>query len=339
MINSAQSLQLLHPNELYARSRSLDFDILRIPYGFSTIRLQRTLDIARMNFPWSGKDGDELYQAIGLQYSALNVPAGDQLVSLEKTYLDAVDRKATYEYGEDYNQSYDPDSVMAPKLHAPFRFFDRVNLAGTQFEFVFHRVLPFRLYRTRLMTIFPGFELSKPHIDGRTSVRLHVPIETNSSAWLEVSGRRYHLPADGSGYLVNTSRPHRIGNSGVSPRTHLVSIIYQNGAGPLHPIAVNSIRDFYELHHGLDGKKVAAEKAACRKLGGERCEICLANGVRLYEIPSKAPATDSELLRSVCAGCIENICRPIAGRLGIEGEALNEFSYTIASNCRPRQEV
>jgi hypothetical protein len=336
MSNSKPSLPLLHPNEIYARSRSLDFDILRVPYGFPMGRLERALGRVRANFPWSGKDGEDRYQAIGLQYSALNVPAGSRAVPPDETYLDAVDRKATYEYGEGYEQTYDPNSVKVAKLHAPFRFFDRVNLAGAQFEFVFQRVLPFRLYRTRLMTILPGFELPDPHIDGKTSVRLHVPIETNPTAWIQISGRRYYLPADGSGYLINTSRPHKVGNSGATPRTHLVSILYQNGAGPLHAIAINATRDFYEQHHGLDGRTIASEKTECRKLSGERCEICQGKGGRLYEIPSKAPSPESDLLRSVCTNCIENICRPIASRLGTEGEALNEFKYSIASNCRPR---
>ncbi|MBN8539329.1 MAG: aspartyl/asparaginyl beta-hydroxylase domain-containing protein [Deltaproteobacteria bacterium] len=332
----ATPFQLLHPNEIYVRSRTLDFDIVRVPYCFSIIRLQRALERVRANFPWSGKDGEDLYQAIGLQYSALNVPSGNRSIPAESTYLDAVDRKATYEYGEGYDQTYDSSSVKVAKLHAPFRFFDLVNPAGARFDFVFHRVLPFRLYRSRLMTILPGFELPDSHIDGKTSVRLHVPIETNPDSWFEISGRRYHLPADGSGYLINTSRPHRVGNSGVTPRTHLVSILYQNGAGPLNAIAVNAIRDFYERHHGRDGKTVATEKAECRRLSGERCEICQTSDGRRYEIPSKASPIESERLRSVCTSCIENLCRPIASRLGTEGEALNEFKYSVASTCRPR---
>ncbi|MDZ4083913.1 MAG: aspartyl/asparaginyl beta-hydroxylase domain-containing protein [Bdellovibrionales bacterium] len=336
MSDSQTTLQTIHPNDLYARGRLLDFDVLRVPYGFSKVRLERALARVQANFPWSGKDGEDLYQAIGLQYSALNVPKGDQPIPPEKTYLDAVDRKATYEYGEGYDKTYDSTSVKVAKLHAPFRFFDRLNPAGARFDFVFQRLLPFRLYRTRLMTIFPGFELPDAHIDGKLSVRLHIPIETNPDSWIEISGRRYHLPSDGSGYLINTSRPHRVGNNGTSPRTHLVSILYQNGAGPLHPIAVNAIRDFYEQYHGLDGKTVADVKAACRKLSQERCEICQSTGLRLYEIPSKDASADLDLLRSLCSNCIENLCRPIASRLGTEGEALNEFKFAIASACRAR---
>lgn len=339
MSNAVLPLSILHPNELYSRSKLLDFDVLRLPYGFSVLELESALTIVRANFPWSGKDGNELYKAIALQYSALNVPNGNQATPPQKVYLDAVDRTTTYDYGEGYDKTYDIESVRIAKLHAPFRFFERVNPAGTQFGFVFDRVLPFRLYRTRLMTIFPGFQPPIPHIDGKSSVRLHIPIETNPDSWFEISGRRYHLPADGSGYLINTSRPHRIGNSGHSPRTHLVSILYPNGAGPLHSIALNAIRDFYERHHGLDGKPVADDKAACRKLSQERCEICQSTGIRLYEIPSKDPTVDLDLLRSVCSNCIENLCRPIASRLGTEGEALNEFKNSVASSCCARQKV
>ncbi len=339
MRNAVSNFEPIHPNDLYRRCQTLDFDILRVPYGFSIEHLTRSLETSKAKFPWNSKDGETLYRAIGLQYSLRNVPDGWISHPPESVYLDAIDRKATYEYGEGYDQSYDSSTVNVARLHAPFRFFDRLNPAGDEFGFVFRRILPFRLFRTRLMSTLPGFELANAHIDGRLSVRLHIPIETNEQAWFEISGRRYHMPADGSAYLVNTSRPHRIGNEGRSPRTHIVSVIYQNGAGPLHQIALNSLRNFYEEHHGLDGKILEVKKAACRKLSGNRCEICQTNETRLYEIPSNQPSTDSDVLRSVCSNCIENLCRPIANRFGIEGEALNEFEYAVALSCRPRAKL
>lgn len=329
MSNVVSQFQTIHPTDLHWRCNTLDFDILRVPYALPMAALNQALANVKRDYPWSGKDGAELYQAIGLQYSA-------QAGTSNSVFLDAVDRKATYGFGEGYHQTYDSSTVKVSNLHAPFRFYDRINVAGDQFDFVYQRVHPLRLYRTRLMLIQPGFELGHSHIDGPRSIRLHIPIETNPEAWFEISGRRYHLPADGSAYLVNTSRPHRIGNAGAIPRTHFVAVLYQRSAGPLHDLAIHCLRDFFEANHGVDGAKVAELKAECQKLSNHSCEICGTMNTRLYEIPSKGNKDPVDLLRSACSTCIETVCRPIASRFGTEGEALDEFKYAIAHACRTR---
>lgn len=267
------------------RGSRLNFDVLRIPYAFSVSELQSALARVKEKFPWSGKDGEVDYQAIGLQYHDPNNP-----------YLDAVDRQATYVRGENRQ-------ISLATEHSPFRFFDRRNLAGDEFEFVFRRVTPLRMYRTRLMSVSPGARPGSLHTDGARSIRLHVPIETNSGCWFELEGRRLHLPADGSAYLINTSLMHRIGNEGTSPRTHLVSVLFSRSDATIHPVALLAIRDFWEEHHGQDGAPAEKLKKECEQRAGKRCELCNKEDRRLFHIP------DQHMLRSVCAICIEDLAR------------------------------
>ncbi len=267
------------------RGARLDFDVLRIPYALSILQLQSALARAKGKYPWSGKDGEDEYQAIGLQYHDPNNP-----------YFDAVDRQATYIMGENRQ-------VSLATEHAPFRFFDRRNLAGDEFEFVFRRIIPLRIYRSRLMCVSPGARPGNLHTDGARSIRLHIPIETNSDCWFEIDGRRHHLPADGSAYLINTSLMHRIGNEGISPRTHLVSVLFSRSDATLHPVALLAIRDFWEEHHGQDGAPAERLKKECEKRAGKRCELCKMQDRRLFHVP------DQKMLRSVCAICIEDLAR------------------------------
>jgi hypothetical protein len=286
--SSTTFFQPIHPNEILSRGERADFDILRIPYGFSPARLKASLDLVHRKFPWSGKDGEDSYRAIGLQYHDPKNP-----------FLDAIDRQATYSHGEGR-------SLELAIEHSPFRFFDRRNLAADEFEYVFRRLIPLRVYRTRLMSVAPGFFPGNPHSDGPRSMRLHIPLETNPSAWFEIQGKRYHMPADGSAYLVNTSLVHRIGNEGSTPRTHWVSVLYKRGNIPLHPIALLAIRDFWEEHHGRDGSAAEALKQECVRRTQSRCELCWQKdsiGPHIFHVP------DTKLLRSVCATCMENLIR------------------------------
>lgn len=49
----------------------------------------------------------------------------------------------------------------------------------------------------------------------------HVPLITNSGSWFIYEHRCFHMPADGSVYIVNNGRPHTFVNSGYEPRVHL----------------------------------------------------------------------------------------------------------------------
>lgn len=58
--------------------------------------------------------------------------------------------------------------------------------------------------------------------DAILSVRLHIPIHTNSECYFETEHDRAHMPADGSSYFVKVNRLHRVVNWGDTPRLHLV---------------------------------------------------------------------------------------------------------------------
>ena len=50
---------------------------------------------------------------------------------------------------------------------------------------------------------------------------LHIPLITNPGCWFIYERRSFQMPADGSVYIVNNSRPHTFINSGENPRLHL----------------------------------------------------------------------------------------------------------------------
>jgi hypothetical protein len=78
------------------------------------------------------------------------------------------------------------------------------------------------LDRGRLLELHPGHVMPF-HSDGAGSRRLHIPIITEGQCLIEFeAGGSYHLPADGSCFLVNTEHGHRATNRSPAPRTHLV---------------------------------------------------------------------------------------------------------------------
>lgn len=59
------------------------------------------------------------------------------------------------------------------------------------------------------------------HVDSDHSVKIHIPIYTNSAAYFFFGDRKYLMPDDGSMFLVNTDLPHGTINNGDSDRVHL----------------------------------------------------------------------------------------------------------------------
>lgn len=84
-----------------------------------------------------------------------------------------------------------------------------------------------RPFRARIMEVNPG----NPdcwHIDGYTgSIRYHVPLITNEECYLQWKDdndeiKSFNLPADGSGYWINTDVVHHYINKGSSMRAHII---------------------------------------------------------------------------------------------------------------------
>lgn len=53
-------------------------------------------------------------------------------------------------------------------------------------------------------------------------LRLHIPIVTNSQCYFEYQDSRFHMPADGSAWLVNVGKDHRVLNLSSEDRYHLI---------------------------------------------------------------------------------------------------------------------
>lgn len=67
------------------------------------------------------------------------------------------------------------------------------------------------------------------HQDGHESiyqVRLHIPLITNAGCFFETQDGTFHMPADGSAYLVHINKPHRVINRGNADRYHFVCHVW-----------------------------------------------------------------------------------------------------------------
>ena len=296
------TFQDIHPTDLATNLSSAapqsDFDVLRIPLGLDVSELNTNLEKARTEFPWQIKDEMRGYQALGLQYS-----------NAEDVFSDAVN---------------------ATTPERPFRMFDKTNVAGKLFDSVVMRVYPLRLFRSRLLSADGGLVFPGVHNDGATAVRLHIPILTNPDAWMEIDGRRYHLPADGSGYLVNTSRMHRIGNDGTTNRTHLVSVIYPDFPSFLHPFAQSALIRLIDSPAVRFKKHLVTLTTSALAEAGGKCTIC-----NLTRQLHAIPISPTEL-KAACAQCIEDVGRLAFLRRSNGDEAINDFQNEFRNSAEVR---
>ena len=56
--------------------------------------------------------------------------------------------------------------------------------------------------------------------------RLHIPLITNENCWLIVDKEIMHLPADGSIYIIDTTKFHTAVNASREDRIHIVGCLY-----------------------------------------------------------------------------------------------------------------
>ncbi|MES2342324.1 MAG: aspartyl/asparaginyl beta-hydroxylase domain-containing protein [Pseudomonadota bacterium] len=87
----------------------------------------------------------------------------------------------------------------------------------------FGRQLPWMPYNRLLSVVMPGAGID-PHRDQQAPewiTRVHVPLLTNKSAWLDCGGKSFNLKV-GYAYEVNTEAVHAARNEGETPRVHLM---------------------------------------------------------------------------------------------------------------------
>ena len=81
------------------------------------------------------------------------------------------------------------------------------------------------MFRTRVMVIKPKTCLSL-HADPKK--RIHIPIDTNENCFIMIDQYAQHLSADGSAYLVDTTKLHTSINASLGiNRTHIVGVNQQ----------------------------------------------------------------------------------------------------------------
>lgn len=80
-----------------------------------------------------------------------------------------------------------------------------------------------RMFYSRLMLVKPKTCYSY-HKD--RCKRIHIPLVTNEDAWFVLDKQIFHLPADGSVYLVDTTNMHTVVNTSSENRTHFVGQVW-----------------------------------------------------------------------------------------------------------------
>lgn len=95
------------------------------------------------------------------------------------------------------------------------------DLTGTYIEYVCEELQKtYRIGRARIMRLEPKRCMSL-HVD--LSKRIHIPVVTNTDALMIINNEVFHMPADGSAYLTDTTKRHTALNaSKTDDRIHLL---------------------------------------------------------------------------------------------------------------------
>jgi len=94
-------------------------------------------------------------------------------------------------------------------------------LYGSYFETTYNTIKnEYPVGRVRLMML-PGQKCFSIHAD--ITKRIHIPVETNEQCMMIIDNEVKHMPADGSAWLTNTTRPHTALNGNlIFDRLHIL---------------------------------------------------------------------------------------------------------------------
>jgi len=94
-------------------------------------------------------------------------------------------------------------------------------LTGTYIESIINTLQQqYSIGRARIMRLEPRKCMSL-HVD--LSKRIHIPVVTNTDALMIINNEIFHMPADGSAYLTDTTKRHTALNaSKTNERLHLL---------------------------------------------------------------------------------------------------------------------
>lgn len=190
----------IEPTDILHHTKAKDFDVLRIEHHFNIALIQEMTTKILADHTLIMKDHYDTYQGIGMQY---HDPDNKLYDCVEQTAF--IDNKAMAKLREFHN-------------------FLTLNEIGEQFSFIYNTMERFNiiLNRGRILAARPGHVHSE-HKDN--DIRIHLPVFTNQDCWMIYGEDAYHMPADGSMYLINGFRLHRFYNKGTMDRIHMVWLV------------------------------------------------------------------------------------------------------------------
>ena len=99
------------------------------------------------------------------------------------------------------------------------------EVTGTYLEYVHNTIAQdYTFGRFRIMAM-PHKKCMSIHTD--TSKRIHIPVYSNENCLMIIDNKVHHMPADGSAYLTDTTKPHTALNANHSfMRLHLLFDLY-----------------------------------------------------------------------------------------------------------------
>jgi hypothetical protein len=196
-------MQSIALNEIVNCRKKLEFEILKVEARIPIDRLKDEVSAILTEFRTVNKDGYLKYSGIGLQYAN---PADPLYDSVEQTVFFPIDAAATV-HRSNSERDFVHKNILAARLNFLFETFKGIDL-----------------YRGRILCARPG-HIHARHTDGRLSCRLHIPVITNDNAIMHLNKSAYHMKADGSAYLCNTSLPHHFENLGDTERVHIIFVL------------------------------------------------------------------------------------------------------------------
>lgn len=155
------------------------------------------------------------YQSIIQQHAVRHTPRADgsTLRSISLTHRP----NAVEPLYDGNNTQFDPATNRKLFLERDFSEFNQ-DFLNTAFYQVY-RQLPFQAGRMRL-NLLPPLTVFTMHRD--SAPRAHIALVTNPNCFLmSGDGQAYHVPADGSIYIFDTTLPHTALNASREDRFHL----------------------------------------------------------------------------------------------------------------------
>lgn len=116
-----------------------------------------------------------------------------------------------------------PDSPVliqrALTLASEFRCSDTLQSLPYTYNIVRHLMTEYTFNTVSYRCVLPDTCYSW-HTDF-SQVCLHIPLITNDGCRFVYEDKAFHMPANGSVYIVNNEKPHSFMNGGSNPRTHI----------------------------------------------------------------------------------------------------------------------